>query len=101
MQKVFEVKDKVAKLEKQVADLMAEKAETERVIKQSEDRMRRANKLVVQLADEGVRWKEDVEKMSHQIKKLVGNVFLSCACISYFGAFTGDYRKQLTDMWTT
>jgi dynein heavy chain len=29
----------------------------------------------------------------------VGNVFLSCACISYFGAFTGVYRKRLVDKW--
>lgn len=55
----------------------------------SKDRMRRAEKLVVLLADEGVRWKETVEIISDQIIKLVGNVFLSCACISYFGAFTG------------
>jgi len=27
-------------------------------------------------------------------------VFLSCACISYYGAFTGNYRKKLTDAWT-
>ena len=26
-------------------------------------------------------------------------MFLSCACISYFGAFTGIYRKNLTDKW--
>jgi len=31
--------------------------------------------------------------------ELVGNVFLSCACISYFGAFTGVYRKVLTSKW--
>jgi len=61
--------------------------------------MARAEKLVVMLADEGVRWNDDVGKMTESIKKLVGNVFLSCACISYFGAFTGDYRKILTDGW--
>lgn len=100
MKKVYEVKEKVAKLEQQVKELNQDKAETEFTIRQSEERMRRANTLVKQLADEGIRWKEDVEKMTQHIQKLVGNVFLACACISYFGAFTGDYRKQLTDMWT-
>jgi dynein heavy chain len=55
--------------------------------------MARAEKLVVLLADEGVRWKETVEVISEQIERLVGNVFLSCACISYFGAFTGTFRE--------
>jgi dynein heavy chain len=52
-------------------------------------RMGRAEKLVDLLADEGVRWKETVDVISGDITRLVGNVFLSCACISYFGAFTG------------
>jgi dynein heavy chain len=62
--------------------------------------MGRAEKLVVLLADEAVRWKETVEDLDIQIRDLVGNVFLSCACISYFGAFTGTYRQQLTQGWT-
>jgi len=61
--------------------------------------MRRAEKLVVLLADEGVRWKATVEVITDQIYKLVGNVFISCACISYFGAFTGEYRQNLVGKW--
>lgn len=30
---------------------------------------------------------------------MVGNVFLSCACISYFGAFTGAFRQRLVKKW--
>lgn len=63
-------------------------------------RMGRAEKLVVLLVDEAIRWKETVEGLDKDIYELVGNVFLSCACISYFGAFTGVYRKKLTDQWT-
>ena len=76
-----------------------EKEELEHNMKQSADRMRRAEKLVVLLADEGVRWKETVEVISGQIERLVGNVFLSCACISYFGAFTGTFREKLVSGW--
>jgi len=63
--------------------------------------MRRAEKLVVLLKDEGIRWDQTVKDLSAQIEKLVGDVFLSCACISYFGGFSGDYRNSLTDLWTT
>ena len=60
-----------------------------------EKRMGRAEKLVILLADEGVRWKETVASLSLEVEQLVGNVFLSCACISYYGAFTGQYRQRL------
>ena len=58
-------------------------------------RMVRASKLVVLLKDEGVRWAETIETIAEDIIKLTGNVFLSCACISYFGPFTGTYRTRL------
>lgn len=72
-----------------------EKEELEFNMDRSSKRMGRAEKLVVLLADEGVRWKETVETISDQIEKLVGNIFISCACISYFGAFTGVFREKL------
>lgn len=61
--------------------------------------MGRAEKLLVLLADEGVRWKETVERMDVEMEKLVGNVFISCGCISYYGAFTGVYREQMVTAW--
>ena len=30
---------------------------------------------------------------------LVGDVFLSAACIAYYGAFTGQFRQDLVDGW--
>jgi dynein heavy chain len=67
----------------------------------SSKRMARAEKLVVLLADEGVRWGESVKVLDEEITKLVGDVFVSCACISYFGAFTGEYRRLLVDDWVS
>jgi len=68
-------------------------------MKRDTARMKRAEKLVVLLKDEGVRWAETVKVISDDIEKLVGNVFLSSAVISYQGAFTGLYRKEMTDVW--
>ena len=62
-------------------------------------RMVRAEKLVVLLKDEGVRWAESIETIGEDIIRLTGNVFLSCACISYFGPFTGKYRTTLVSSW--
>ena len=72
-----------------------EKESLEFEMDRSTKRMFRAEKLVVLLADEGVRWNTTVQVITGDIERLVGNVFLSCACISYFGAFTGQYREQL------
>lgn len=96
---VKEVKDKVAILEAQCKKLMDDKEALEKKMSRDTARMSRAEKLVVLLADEGVRWGETVVVLTKDILDLVGNVFLSSACISYFGAFTGVYRKILTDQW--
>ena len=93
------VKENVAALVANANRLQSEKDELEFRMNRDQARMGRAEKLVVLLADEAVRWKETVENLDQDIYELVGNVFLSCACISYFGAFTGVYRKILTDSW--
>lgn len=95
------VKENVANLVANANRLQAQKEELEFRMNRDQARMGRAEKLVVLLAGEAVRWKETVEGLDVDIQELVGNVFLSCACISYFGAFTGVYRKELTDKWNT
>ena len=96
---VKKVKDAVALLQANAQKLLDEKEELETNMRVSSGRMGRAEKLVVLLADEGVRWKETVGTLEIQINNLVGDVFLSCACISYFGGFSGNYRKWLTELW--
>jgi len=93
------VLDKVASLEKQAADTTAEK---QRLIDESQltrDRLERAGLLTNGLSSEGVRWKVSVATFDAQIGNLLGDVLLSAACISYFGAFTGPYRAAMVDFW--
>jgi len=95
------VKENVAALVANANRLQSQKEELEFRMNRDQARMGRAEKLVVLLADEAVRWKETVEVLDVDITQLVGNVFLSCACISYFGAFTGVYRTEMTAAWST
>lgn len=76
-----------------------EKETLEAKMNRSAAQMGRAEKLVVLLADEGVRWNETVGSISGKIERLVGDIFISCACISYYGAFTGEFRQQLVTEW--
>ena len=96
---VKEVTDRVAALEASCLSMEEEKRSLEEEMDRCEKRMGRAEKLVVLLEDEGVRWQETVELMEVEIEQLVGNVFISAACIAYFGAFTGIYRQKLVDKW--
>ena len=54
-----------------------------------------AEKLTFLLADEGVRWKIEIDQLEITLKELIGDVFVSAAIISYLGAFTGPYRNHL------
>lgn len=35
-----------------------------------------------------------------QITNVIGDVFVSAACVAYYGAFTSVYRQLLVDHWT-
>jgi len=51
------------------------------------------------LYDEGKRWVETVAVLKVQIIDSIGDVFLSSACISYCGPFTGVFRNEMIFNW--
>jgi dynein heavy chain len=51
------------------------------------------------LAEEGVRWKNNVAVLGKDMECLVGDTFVSAALMSYCGAFTSAFRKELSDFW--
>ena len=57
-------------------------------------RLKRAGKLTLALADEQVRWGENVVMFNEQIGNVVGDVFIAAAAVSYYGAFTSEYRNK-------
>lgn len=66
---------------------------------QSESRLTNAGKLLALLEDEGVRWKQIILEIEHEIENVVGDVFLSVAQMNYLGPFTGQYREQIVTEW--
>ena len=59
----------------------------------------RAEKLVVGLADESVRWTETVKVLEIDLINLIGNIILAAGYISYVGPFTAKYRNNLLQKW--
>lgn len=62
--------------------------------------MANASKLLELLASEGERWKGGIGLISDQLKKIIGDVFISVSQMSYLGPFTGQYREILLSKWT-
>lgn len=45
------------------------------------------------------RWASLAQDMRQQEENLTGDMFLSAAFVSYLGAFTGRYRRSLSESW--
>lgn len=104
--KLKEKQDELSQVQAQVDNLrsqLKQAQEEQRNVQEQADltqkRLERAEKLTSGLADEQVRWKQTTEEMAEQAKLLIGDVFVSSACISYIGAFTGEYRDALLSKW--
>lgn len=63
------------------------------------NRLISAEKLTVLLEEEGIRWKEQIATIGEELLRLIGDVFLSAATISYLGPFTGAYREPVLNAW--
>jgi dynein heavy chain len=58
-------------------------------------RLNAASKLIDGLTGERTRWSADVQMLEERSVKLVGDCLLGASFLSYLGAFTTDYRKDL------
>jgi dynein heavy chain len=58
-------------------------------------RLKAASKLIEGLTGERTRWSNDVANLEQQSVMLVGDCLLGSSFLSYLGAFTTDYRRDL------
>ncbi|CAM9277540.1 unnamed protein product [Ascophyllum nodosum] len=93
------VNEKVEALEAQCAITLQEKKRLADEADTTAKRLVRAEKLTSGLASEGVRWLESLDSLGKQKVALIGDAFLSCGCLSYYGPFTGSYRDDLVTSW--
>lgn len=59
----------------------------------------RAEQLIELTAEEGENWKATLAVLKEEASKLVGDIFLAAASISYIGPFTGVYRDKIIAAW--
>lgn len=74
---------------------LREKANIEEGAKVLQKKMTQAASLINGLANERRRWSEDKAMFAAQKRRLVGDVAVSCAFVSYCGAFNQEFREEL------
>ena len=96
--------DELARIEAALAQLRQEyeesvdkKAKLAAQIQDTQVKLERAGKLTVGLADEKVRWGEQVTEMDGNVIYIPGDSFLCAAILIYFGPFPPLYRLSLQD----
>ena len=94
-----EVESKIKQLQESYDHQVAEKKKLEISIMQTQSRLKRASKLTTALADEQIRWKENINEFKEQMKTVTGNVFVSAACVAYYGAFPSLYRQEVIEFF--
>lgn len=94
-QQLQQVESKIKQLQDSYDHQVAEKKKLEISIMQTQSRLKRASKLTTALADEQIRWKENITEFREQMKTVSGNVFVSSACVAYYGAFPSLYRQDV------
>ena len=95
MQRLNACNEHLAGLKEQFEAQMAEKTRVEEGARSLERRMDMASQLIEGLAGERVRWTEDSKCFDETIRRLIGDCAVSCAFVSYSGAFNQEYRLEM------
>ncbi|XP_034255936.1 dynein heavy chain 6, axonemal isoform X2 [Thrips palmi] len=98
-QKLADVEATIAKLEATYDASLSEKIELEDSIALTSARLARSASLTAALGDEQVRWESSVKMLTEELQNMTGNVLIAAAYLSYLGAFTASYRKELIKTW--
>ena len=93
------VQDALQALQDKHNKATAERQELDDRSKLTAARLERAEKLIGGLGGEEVRWKQEAASLATQLHFVTGDAFLATAAISYYGAFTGEFRSRLVGEW--
>ncbi len=98
--RVAAVNEKVEGLRRKLEEAEATRDKVEAEAETLQTQLALAQRLVNGLADENERWGKNVEKLKEQELTMVGDALLSSAFVSYIGAFSSKFRRQLwADNW--
>jgi len=97
--KLKAVSEKLQALDDKFQAMTAKSQALQDEVKSCEVKLERADILIGGLGGEKARWTETVAKLTVAYDKVIGDVLVSCGTVAYLGAYTAEYRKELTNTW--
>ncbi|XP_059610821.1 dynein beta chain, ciliary-like [Phlebotomus argentipes] len=98
--KLSVLEEKLSKLESKLQLALDEQKACQDEVDRTENALDLANRLIVGLASERVRWKKFIVKYREQMNTTLGDTLIGACFISYLGCFTQSYREKIiTDYW--
>ncbi|XP_053383461.1 dynein axonemal heavy chain 3-like [Mercenaria mercenaria] len=94
-----EVADKLQALNDEFETMTKKKKELEDNIDLCSKKLDRAEKLIGGLGGEKDRWTEAAKTLGEKYTNITGDVLLSSGVVAYLGAFTVDFRNDITQDW--
>jgi dynein heavy chain len=102
MKELKQLQKTLAELDVKLSEANAEKDDLEQRAATMARQLVAAERLINGLGSEKVRWADDLEGLKVKRKNFVGDCLLTSSFLSYMGAFTYDYRKELVyDNWVS
>lgn len=98
-QELAAVVDRVTRLQDKCDATLAEKQRLLDEAELTKARLQRAEKLMVGLDDERVRWRSSIDALQKQADVMMGDSVLAAACLGYLGAFDSKFRARLLNKW--
>jgi dynein heavy chain len=100
LEKVRVIVERVNALKAQLQEAVDKKQAVEDDASKLQLNLSLANRLVNGLADENVRWTNNVKQFEHEKLTTIGDALLSAAFVSYIGPFDAGFRKDLwSEQW--
>ncbi|CAI2733353.1 unnamed protein product [Schistosoma spindalis] len=96
---LLNIEKKISILQHDYYQSINEKKQLEQYLLLISNRLKRANKLTIALIDEKLHWELSIEQYNNKLNYIIGNLFIASACITYYGAFTLNYRNDLMNLW--
>ena len=97
--RVAHIESTIQTIQSSYQERVKRKAQLEIQVKQTSERLARAQALSYSLEEESQRWKQSLMEVEKSLKVLVGNSIIAAMMVAYGGCMRQDERKMAVEKW--